>query len=340
MDTSKLSFEYQSHRKLRLMCTSSMVVGTTVFFLALVMSQQYHAVSPWFYAVVALSAVCVGVMYQSQNLRTLWLGSLVAIAAVVPSLGYLANMSQNPLLWFIPIGFAFTVPCAAMYHHTRDFVVTSVVVWTTLFVVMQPHFDPGLQSFVVLLTVLSATALGALVSASFYRIRRANFDLQQKLYAIAHVDTLTGLPNRRAFMDSLAKASRLPHAPGYGLYFLMLDIDDFKKINDSFGHDVGDEALVEVAHVLAAQAASHCFGRLGGEEFAVAAVVGGAEARALAHRIVDAVHACCVQGRPMSISIGIALHLEAESTTSLMRRADEALYQAKHAGKNRYVLAV
>jgi diguanylate cyclase (GGDEF)-like protein len=90
---------------------------------------------------------------------------------------------------------------------------------------------------------------------------------------------------------------------------------------------------------LAAQATSHCFGRLGGEEFAVAAVVGEAEARTLAQNIVDAVQTCCVHERHMSISIGMARHVEAESNTSLMRRADEALYQAKHAGKNCYVLA-
>ncbi len=338
MDASKLGFENQSHRKLRLMSTLSQIVGTLVCGVVLVLAQLYHGIPTWLYAGVALSALCSWVMYRSKNLRTLWLGSLVAVLACVSSLGYVAHTSGNPLLWFIPIGFAFTLPCAAMYHYTRDFTITASLVWVTLFWVVQPHFAPGLDTLVVWMTVLGSMAVGVLVSASFHRIRRANFDLQQKLYAIAHVDTLTGLPNRRAFMDSLARASRSAQAHADGLYFLMLDIDDFKKINDSFGHDVGDQALIEVAKVLTAQASRHCFGRLGGEEFAVAALVGEAEARALAQNIVDAVHACCVHERYMSISIGMALQRAAESNTSLMRRADEALYQAKHAGKNCYVL--
>jgi diguanylate cyclase (GGDEF)-like protein len=340
MDASKLSFENQSHRKLRLMSVLSQIVGTLVCLAVLMLSQLYHEIPAWLYAGVALSVLCLWVMHRSTNLHTLWLGSLVAVSACVLTLGYLANTSENPILWFIPIGFAFTLPCAAMYHYTRHFAITSSLVWLGLFWVMRPHFAPGLDSLVVWMTVLGSMSVGVLVSASFHRIRRANFDLQQKLYAIAHVDTLTGLPNRRAFMEGLAQAARSAQARDYDLYFLMLDIDDFKKINDSFGHDVGDEALIEVAKVLAAQATSHCLGRLGGEEFAVAAVAGEAEARALAQNIVDAVQTCSVHGRHMSISIGMSLHLKAESSTSLMRRADEALYQAKHAGKNRYVLAV
>jgi diguanylate cyclase (GGDEF)-like protein len=340
MDASPHSFESQSYRKLRLVSTLSQAVGTLLCLAVLVVWRLYHPLPAWLYAGVALSALCAWVMYRSTNLHSLWLASLVAVLACVASLGYLAQTSENPLLWFIPIGFAFTLPCAAMYHYTRHFAITASLVWAVLYAVMQPHFAPGLDSLVVWMTVLGSMSVGVLVSASFHRIRRANFDLQQKLYAIAHVDNLTGLPNRRAFMDSLARAAQSAQARGHALYFLMLDIDDFKKINDSFGHDVGDEALVEVANVLAAQASSHCFGRLGGEEFAVAALVDEAEARALAQHIVAAVHACCVHGRHMSISIGLALHQEAESLTSLMRRADEALYQAKNAGKNRYVLAV
>jgi diguanylate cyclase (GGDEF)-like protein len=336
MDVSQISFEKQTHHNLRLMAALSQVVATLTCLVALVLMQVYRGISPWMYVWVLVSALGTVVMYRSRDLRTLWLASVAAMLGCVSCFAHLANLMENPVFWFLPIGLGITLPSAAMYHYTRDFAITSILVWGVSALVIQPHFALELEFFVVWMTVLSTISAGSLVSLAFQRTRRANFNLQQKLHAIAHVDALTGLPNRRAFMDGLAHAAQPPNE---SLYFFMLDIDDFKKINDSFGHDVGDLALIEVAKVLTAKASHHVFGRLGGEEFAVVAAVGEAEAHALAHSMVDAVHACSVRDRRMSISIGVALWQPAESAASLMRRADEALYQAKHAGKNRYVLA-
>jgi diguanylate cyclase (GGDEF)-like protein len=155
---------------------------------------------------------------------------------------------------------------------------------------------------------------------------------------------LTELPNRRAFLHRLDELCARPQVSG-GLYFLMLDVDDFKKINDQCGHDVGDSALIAVARTVAqtvdAAVADHGVGRMGGEEFAVAACMRDADARALASKILSAVRDCQLQGRHLSISIsiGMALRQPDESVHSLMRRADLALYDAKLAGKNQYVVA-
>lgn len=156
---------------------------------------------------------------------------------------------------------------------------------------------------------------------------------------MAYKDTLTGLPNRRAFMDRLGTTltDATSAAP---LFFLMLDIDDFKKVNDGFGHDVGDQVLIAVAAILREHSHGHNYARMGGEEFAVAAqVANAAQAQALARTIVAAVNSAQVCGLSLSISIGLADHQPQESLLSLMHRADQALYDAKSDGKNRYAMA-
>lgn len=123
-------------------------------------------------------------------------------------------------------------------------------------------------------------------------------------------------------------------------FFLMIDIDNFKQINDSLGHAVGDQVLVEVGKVLRANSPRHPLARLGGEEFAVAACVADlASARQLAQAIVDAVHSLRLPALQLSVSIGMAERHPGEVAASWMHRADGALYQAKKKGKNRYAVA-
>lgn len=124
------------------------------------------------------------------------------------------------------------------------------------------------------------------------------------------------------------------------LFFLMLDIDDFKKINDNFGHDVGDQVLIDVATVLQQHCHGHNFVRLGGEEFAVTARLTDVNAaRQLALDIVGTVNSSRMHGHSLSISVGLANHESREAMSSLMRRADLALCYAKSQGKNRYAMA-
>jgi len=120
----------------------------------------------------------------------------------------------------------------------------------------------------------------------------------------------------------------------------MLAIDEFKKVNDGYAHYVGDHVLVEVAKVLRNQSQGHNFARLGGEEFAlVAQLTDVGAAQELARGIVLAVSSSRVFNFSLSISVGLADHKTGESISSLMRRADQAVYEAKNAGKNGYAMA-
>ncbi|TJZ92013.1 sensor domain-containing diguanylate cyclase [Paracoccus gahaiensis] len=162
---------------------------------------------------------------------------------------------------------------------------------------------------------------------------------QLEMRLIAQQDELTGTLTRRAFLQRLdgALASPDPFA------LVVLDLDMFKAINDTFGHPVGDIVLTSTARTIAGQVRSgDAFGRLGGEEFGL--VLAGADSRdamALAERIRAHVGAQVIAetGRPVTLSLGVAVRTPADDRTSLLLRADLALYEAKHDGRDRTVLA-
>ncbi len=174
------------------------------------------------------------------------------------------------------------------------------------------------------------------------RITRAMADLaaqSAQLKALAFRDGLTGLSNRQLFNDRLAGALAGPH--GTAVDVLLLDLDDFKEVNDILGHHAGDQMLIEVGRRLrACVRPNDVVARLGGDEFVVL-LVGSAEPEAVAARIVDSLRLpVWIDGtmlRP-SLSLGLASIGEAAVDASeLLRRADVAMYAAKTAGKNRYM---
>jgi diguanylate cyclase (GGDEF)-like protein/PAS domain S-box-containing protein len=164
------------------------------------------------------------------------------------------------------------------------------------------------------------------------------------LLELATTDGLTGLANRRHFMErgnaELGRARRT----GQQVSCIMLDVDHFKKVNDTYGHEAGDLVLKTIARTAREILRSiDVLGRLGGEEFAAVLPETGLEAALLvAERLREAVAgmglAC--EGRPLAVtmSLGVAQVLSTEeSLDGLLKRADEALYEAKQTGRNRVV---
>lgn len=158
----------------------------------------------------------------------------------------------------------------------------------------------------------------------------------RSLERMACEDPLTGLSNRRGF-GSLFHASQQARR-GQALTLLMLDIDDFKMINDRFGHDVGDAVLCAVAAVLVAEARAYPCARLGGEEFGILMPADRAAACVLADTLCRSVQQVHFEGCVATVSIGIAAVHADDTLSSALKQADIALYQAKAEGKNRYVL--
>ncbi|HEY6831283.1 MAG TPA: GGDEF domain-containing protein [Pseudolabrys sp.] len=157
----------------------------------------------------------------------------------------------------------------------------------------------------------------------------------------ASTDHLTGLLNRRAFLESALNLCALHGARGAPVTLMMFDLDHFKKINDRFGHAIGDDALRVFAEVArTSMRSTDIIGRLGGEEFA--AIVPGAMDVALkiGERLRSAFETAGVtissHAIGATVSIGAATsHARVENIDALLARADEALYHAKHTGRNR-----
>jgi diguanylate cyclase (GGDEF)-like protein len=175
-------------------------------------------------------------------------------------------------------------------------------------------------------------------------VQTRSFEDNDRLHALARVDALTGLANRRQFDDVLRSEWRRTVREGGSLALLMIDVDRFKILNDTFGHPVGDERLREVGKTLASCATrgGDLVARYGGEEFAVIlANTGPAEAYALADAMRLAISGLRppspVPGGVVTISIGVGYADLPEGTdpTPLLRIADAALYAAKSGGRDR-----
>jgi diguanylate cyclase (GGDEF)-like protein len=165
--------------------------------------------------------------------------------------------------------------------------------------------------------------------------------VEQKITHLAHHDYLTGLPNRALFLDNLEHAIPLARRGHYNVAILFLDLDGFKRVNDTLGHDAGDLLLKEVARRLKALVRnSDTVARIGGDEFTFILNNIGAEenAAAVAQKIIAALSAPVdIKGQACQIggSIGIAIYPDdAKNYDTLLTQADEAMYLAKQSGKN------
>ncbi len=166
---------------------------------------------------------------------------------------------------------------------------------------------------------------------------------EERLHHIAHHDSLTGLPNRLSINGRIDQALSLARREGKRLALLFIDLDRFKLVNDTLGHHVGDQLLVEVAQRLKISVReSDAVARLGGDEFVI--MLNGIEHSAvvgmLAEKIVQAVSApYVIEGHDLytSPSIGIAIFpTDGDSSDVLMKNADAAMYHAKNAGRNNF----
>jgi len=192
--------------------------------------------------------------------------------------------------------------------------------------------------------------LGDLMRA-FARMRDSVARHDRDIRRVAYSDALTGLCNRLAFREALDARLRAVQGAGRQLALLFADIDDFKRINDTLGHEAGDDVLLQVAGRIDRTArslsgASTLVARFGGDEFVIlleAAEGGpGGGVHALAGRLAEGL--VCELGQPlllqgrqvfMGCSIGVALFPDdADSASTLMKNGDIAMYQAKVAGKN------
>lgn len=165
--------------------------------------------------------------------------------------------------------------------------------------------------------------------------------LVRRIEKLATIDELTGALMRRAFMTKANDARSVALASGAPISIAVLDLDNFKAINDGFGHAVGDRTLTHFASVIAGRLRAHdLFGRIGGEEFGIV-FVDADEARA--ERLTDALRLALEtspgNGVRCTLSAGVAGLAPGVTLEEAMARADAALYMAKASGRNRVMAA-
>ena len=186
-------------------------------------------------------------------------------------------------------------------------------------------------------------------AGSMYRLAGIAEDVTERMEAkarltrLAHFDVLTGLPNRVLLHDRLDQALAVAKRNGWLTAVMFVDIDRFKYVNDTLGHDAGDALLQAIAIRLANVLRSEdTVGRLGGDEFAVvlAQVVEGADAANVATKLLHAIREPVVLNGTevvVSGSIGITLYpQDAVSAQCLLKQADSAMYRAKELGRDTY----
>ncbi len=185
-----------------------------------------------------------------------------------------------------------------------------------------------------------ADLLNGVASQAAIAIRHAQLFEAQEENALT--DELTKLPNRRALAQRFLQETQRARRQHHSIAFLMIDLDHFKQVNDTFGHLNGDAVLAELAQILVAGAReSDVCARYGGEEFAlILHETTESGARVLAERIRAKVAAATFPGGlKLTISVGVAATDEPNLFTQLIDRADQALYAAKQGGRNQVRVA-
>ncbi|KTC33445.1 diguanylate cyclase [Pseudomonas sp. ABAC61] len=293
-----------------------------------------------FYSMVFLASLLITTIVLSFTHRARhfqWINLLfvliiaVAVRLVIEGL----PMDLHPV-WLILGASSILYSASVMPLRRWSFFITVVITWS----VLNPFWMTGtsiteLKGLIVLAYALFLTALTLYSFITLRQARLYNYIMSKLLLEQAYVDALTGIPNRRAFMASAGR--RLKAQPReHEHYLAMVDIDNFKKVNDAYGHEIGDDVLKRIAIDIKGVMVDFDYARLGGEEFAIyLADVAHEEVEALAARLCQVVRE--QPTRPAAtISIGLARIEDGDSLNQALAKADQALYQSKHAGKDRY----
>ena len=189
----------------------------------------------------------------------------------------------------------------------------------------------------------SKNVIGGFQARFLWKLITRLKNTNEQILHFAHHDALTGLPNRSLFYDRLNQAISMAHRDKELIGILFLDLDGFKLINDTMGHDVGDALLQEVAKRIAAcLRESDTVARLGGDEFTVILcnVTSLESIKHVARKIVNAINSpFLLYGKSCSVSVSIGISLypdNGETPDQLVRISDAAMYLAKQSGKNCY----
>ena len=200
----------------------------------------------------------------------------------------------------------------------------------------------GKEALHVLIQFYLSSGLMIIILNTLARMTQAQAQAALDMTQVAYTDALTGLGNRRLLETQLEAELARARAQAYDFSVVILDIDHFKSVNDTYGHNVGDDILRQLANLLRAGVrTSDHLGRWGGEEFLmILPALNCQQAQELCVRLKQNIanHSFTGAGS-LTVSLGVAVYTPEDDCERLLGRADEALYRAKHAGRNRVMAA-
>lgn len=267
-------------------------------------------------------------MLAVMSIINVWILSLLFSLLLAPS--------PNSSLWSFSLCMSFTLILAPLFLRYYEY---GLAAGGVNLIFGGGHFPvavvPGDFNWTVLMNV-TVLSIGLSLNIFFAKLHQRNFQAKNDLENLAYTDPLTGIGNRRMLIEALDDLCSLNG--NNDRHFLMIDVDDFKSINDKFGHEKGDAVLVEIAQKLETVFGADCVARMGGEEFGVLMASDGVDqAYKLATSFLAQVREIRAGDRPVTVSVGITGM--ARTPTDIMRFADEALYQAKKSGKDKAIIS-
>ena len=284
----------------------------------------------------------------AANQADAYIGNAVTASFIIKKLGFhnLFYSGTTPYSSNHSIGIVKSNPMLTSVMHkalasidqkTRDAI---AVKWFGMQV--HPHIRRSTAIGLAALALI-AFALSAFWINTLYNTRRALRISERKVRQQANIDSLTGLINRRYMYDVLTAETSKPHDSGEGFALLFLDLDEFKEINDTLGHSIGDELLKSVADRLRnCVRINDTVGRLGGDEFIL--ILKKAQQKDAIERIAEAVCKSLnaefiIQGNHINVSTSIGITQfpkDATNADDLLINADQAMYAGKNKGGNGY----
>ena len=269
------------------------------------------------------------------------------------------------IVWDILVlnGIYFVIPFLSRYKILTALLLTgsSFASW----VISRIHLVAPYETIAVLAAYFVSNGYGIFVSVQHDRARRQNYVLlaeeikskseladrtrelektQENLRLMAMTDPLTGISNRRHFMDQISEEFERTVRYGTPFSLMLIDIDNLKEVNDTYGHEAGDEVLLSFAkYCLTRLRSVDRFARFGGDEFIVLLVQTGRErAKEVALRLLSGIEGSEIQTEEeaihITVSVGLTTINKDATIDGLIKRADKALYEAKNGGRNRVAI--
>ncbi|WP_449567169.1 membrane-associated sensor domain-containing protein [Lelliottia nimipressuralis] len=297
--------------------------------------------------IIGLSLLLVLFIYRlPARFTPLCMAMLVTISLMWSYCSYNFIVSwQLPFAWPLSVILVLT-GLAALYYHPTALLLFITPLWlTALLASVQINQGVNVRFLLVWLTLTAILIYGRFILQRWFDEAWLRYQENRMLIArldvMAHQDALTGTANRRSMENFLDDA--LLQAEPFSL--LMLDVDYFKRYNDHYGHQAGDECLAKVADLMkrSVRTPADLVARYGGEEFVIVLPASSLnEAAQVAERIqtnlheTSLPHATSEISEMVTVSMGITLSKSGDSTAGIIARADEALYRAKQQGRNRW----